>query len=418
MKMQIIDTSCYRRRLELEQVRNYFEGNGYDLVQEDFEVDPSADVIFLSTCGFTQAAEDFGLRTLERIEQNRRRDCTLIVGGCLPKINPDSLASYSTVDPRNYNRLDHFFQMDIPFQEFPRPNTLRDWKLHAAYREHGLMKTDESQLDEVALATKKDNIRAVVGINKEINKNLTDKTAGFRVQCVEGCACHCTYCAIKLAIGKSTSRPVKEIMEEIRGGIDEGYKRIYLEGDSLGGYGLDIGSNLGVLLDEVIVAVANTDVEVNITDISPMFLKYCVNQVITLGQMNKLFNFYIPIQSGSQRILNRMRRGYDIEATKKLIQQIKNNCSIRIGTSIIIGFPGETMDDLKLTIDMCKELGFNYVFTHSFSARSGTEAFHMPDQLSGEEILRRSRLFKDALRDCTEFITIAEDTKGNRTCQG
>jgi tRNA A37 methylthiotransferase MiaB len=402
MRIQIISTSCNRRELELEQVKNYFEGNGVEVSKEDFETDKSADVIVLSTCGFTQAAEDFGLKTLNRIEKEKKQGCEVIVGGCLPKINPEALYGYKMFDPRNYDKLDEYFSFEKNFKDFARPNTVGEWKIHTTYREHGLMESDKSSIDEVGKTTREENIKNV----KEISTIISERKGNYRIQCLVGCACKCTYCAIKFAIGNIESRPIDQIVDEAKNGIKQGYKNILLEGDSLGAYGLDIKTNLGELIDAIIEVVKDTDVQISVSDVSPKYLELCYNQIIKLANLKKIFNFYIPIQSGSQKILDSMKRGYDINKTKEL------------GTSIIVGFPGETLEDFEKTIETCKELKFDYIHCHSYSDRKGTEASSFTDKVPGEEILRRSRALKSSLKDITKYITIAEDTSGNRSYQG
>lgn len=73
----------------------------------------------------------------------------MIVGGCLPKINAESLKGYKLFDPRNYEKLDEYFNFDKKFKDFPRPNKIGEWQMHAAYREHGLMSSDKNSIDEI-----------------------------------------------------------------------------------------------------------------------------------------------------------------------------------------------------------------------------------------------------------------------------
>ena len=414
--VQIITTSCNRRELEIEQVKAYFLGNGYNVSDSDFDTDPSADYILLSTCGFTQAAEDFALKTLDRIEAEKKPGCKVYVGGCLPKINGEVLKGYETFDPRNYEKVDDYFSMEHKFNEFKRPNTIGAWQVHPTHREHGLMSAEESNRDEIGLETSKENLKYVEEIANIIREN---NSSTFRIQCMLGCACNCTYCAIKFAIGNIQSRKPEEILGEMRKGIDEGYTNFLLEGDSLGSYGLDIGTNLGELLDGVIELIEDLPVQISVPDVSPKYLDKCGEQIIKLAQKNKMFNFYIPIQSGSQKILDAMQRGYKIEDAARMIKQIKNACpGLKCGTSLIVGFPGETDEDLDMTIAVSKDIGFDYIYCHSYSDRIGTKASMMDNKVPGEVILERARKLKEALKSCTELLTIAEDTAGNRTCQG
>ena len=415
-KVQIIETSCNRRELEIEQVKNYFSGNGYVIAEEDYNVDRSADVIILSTCGFTQAAEDFGLKTLKTIENEKKPGARIIVGGCLPKINKTILEGYDTFDPRSYELLDSFFDMKHKFNEFIRPNTIKYLQFSKKYREHGVMSTDIERLDVAGKITSIENSKAV----EEITKIVRDKSPStFRIQCMLGCACKCTYCAIKFAIGSIKSLPPETILDNIKNGIKGNFTNILLEGDSLGSYGYDIGTDLGQLLDSIIVVIKDEPVQISIPDISPLFLDKCVDQIIKLSKMEKLFNFYTPVQSGSQRILDMMRRGYKIDKVKGLIYKIKSSCpDLKCGTSLIVGFPSETEDDFQKTLEVCKELKFDYIYCHSYSDRNGTEASILPNKISDDIILRRARNLKSELNSVTPFITIAEDTAGNLTCQG
>jgi MiaB/RimO family radical SAM methylthiotransferase len=415
-KVQIIETSCNRRELELEQVKNYFYANGYEISKKDFDTDTEADVILLSTCGFTQAAEDFALKTIKRIEKEMKPGTDIYIGGCLPKINKEVLVGYQTFDPRNYEVLDKYFEMEKKFSQFKRPNTISNFQVHPKFREHGIMSTKDAKLDEIGKQTSRENLDTV----EEITNIVREKSnSTFRIQCMLGCACKCTYCAIKFAIGPIKSRPPNEILCEIKQGIEKGYSDILLEGDSLGSYGLDIETDLGKLLDEVIYLIKDNSVRISIPDVSPLYLDKCNTQIIKLAKMGKLFNFYTPIQSGSQKILDMMKRGYKIDKAKNIIKAIKYACpELKCGTSLIVGFPGETEEDLNETINICKELRFDYIYCHSYSDRKGTEADKLPNKIPEDIILQRARALKTKLKSITSLITIAEDTAGNLTCQG
>ena len=413
--VQIISLSCTRRELELEQLRLYFIANGYDVSEEDFKTDKIADYIIVSTCGFTKAAEDFGIKTIERLEKEKKNDCQILVGGCVPKIHREAVANYFLFDPRSYDALDEYFNMDQKYSDFPRPNTVQDIRVNN-YREHGIMASNQKKLDDEGKKTLKENIDTV----EKISEIVYNHNVGiYRIQCMLGCACKCTYCAIRFAIGPIESRPIDSILYDVQRAIDQGKRSIILEGDSLGGYGLDIHTNLGVLLDGIIELIHDKDISIGLPDISPRYFKYCKSQLIRLAKLGKLFNFYIPVQSGSQNIINRMNRGYEITQVLDDIIDIKQQCpNVCLGTSIIVGFPGETEQDFLDTIHFCKSAKFDYIHCHSYSDREGTESSTFDGKIPAPVILERSRRLKKMLIDITPMITIAEDTSGNRTCQG
>ena len=125
---QIVITSCNRRELELEQMRDFLRGNGLDVSDDDWSVDKNADLIFLSTCGFTKAAEDFGFETLHRINREKKPSAEVVLCGCIPEINSARVkAEFNgvTFSPQSYSRLNDIISAKKPFDNFRRPNLLR-----------------------------------------------------------------------------------------------------------------------------------------------------------------------------------------------------------------------------------------------------------------------------------------------------
>ncbi len=420
-KIQIIVTSCSRRSLEIEQMKDFFEGNGYDVADDNWNIDTNADYILLNTCAFTKAAEDFGIETLRKIQAKMKPTAKVIVCGCMPEINKERLQEEFDGEffgPRSYESLNEIFKPGRKFQEFKRPNIIKK----------SLLCKIRDDIDKTAdtLKTFDGSISGLIYIAKQlsngISKRLIQKIANiesskiFYIQIQEGCPMHCTYCVIRLAIGSLKSRRIHEIMEEFRHGLELGYKNFQLLGDCAGAYGLDIGVNLGTLLNEFI----KTDAEfkLDITDISPQYLQLIKEPLIKLCQMNKISSFYIPIQSGSSRILELMNRLCDVTKLKKDLIDIRNSSDkFAFGTSVIVGFPSESILELEETIAMCNDVGFNWVWCHSFSARPETEAAVMPYQIEDNEILKRSEYFKSVLKEKV-LVTNAQDTAGSKTCQG
>jgi len=124
---QIIITSCNRRELEIEHMRRFLRGNGHRVSDDDWSVDRSADLVFLSTCGFTQAAEDFGFETLHRINRQKAPSAEVVMCGCIPAINPRRVKNEfggRTFTPQSYSALDGIIHATHSFHEFSRPNTV------------------------------------------------------------------------------------------------------------------------------------------------------------------------------------------------------------------------------------------------------------------------------------------------------
>jgi len=422
-KAQIIVTSCSRRSLELVQVKNFLLGNGYSLSSNDWVVDPDADLILLSTCGFTNAAEDFGFETLHRIQETKKPGAKAVLGGCIPKINPDRVLREfdgPTFSPQSYSQLNEIVGAKHRFEEFKRPNTFGKSYvsplIHDAQKAIGILKTFDGSFSGLAYISQRlDNGFRQRYIRTKYANLCKENT--FYIQIQEGCSMHCNYCAIRMAIGPLRSRLIDTILEEFKTGLDNGYKHFQLTGDNAGSYGLDIGTNMGKLLERILEFEGDFDLD--LTDINPVYLPLIIEPVKRLCIEKKIASLYIPIQSGNRRILKLMGRDCDMDTVKQMLIVIKRLAprGFNIGTSLIVGFPSETLDELNDSIQFCNEADFDWVWCHSFSARPETPAAALQGQISPEEILRRARLVRSRL-DGNSIVTTADDSAGSRTCQG
>lgn len=422
VKAQLIVTSCSRRGLELEQVKQFLLGNGYALSRDEWQVDPAADVILLSTCGFTAAAEEFGFATLRRVQASKKPTAQVIFGGCIPKINPTRVAQEfdgPTFSPQSYSQLQEILGVPRPFNEFARPNTFgrhRTSTLIADGRKAlELLKTFDGSfagLETIAQRLSQGVRRRVIR-TQYANLNSHDT---FYIQIQEGCSMHCSYCAIRTAIGPLRSRPLETILAEVQSGLAAGYRQFQLVGDNAGSYGLDIGINLGNLLARL-VAIEDAFV-LDLTDISPVYLPLIGAPLKALCRQQKVSRLYVPIQSASRRILKLMGRDCDMAAVQQLLIEIKALApTCKLGTSLVVGFPSETAAELAQTIQYCAAVGFDWVWCHSFSARPETVAATLPGQLPAEVILQRAERVEAQLGKRT-VVTTAGDAQGSKTCQG
>jgi threonylcarbamoyladenosine tRNA methylthiotransferase MtaB len=345
-------------------VKNFLIGNGYSVINEDLEVSKDADLILYSTCGFTTAAEDLAIETLNRIQKEKKPGAKLIVCGCLPEINPHRLSQVFNGDmfgPRSYERLNDILRPEKKFQQFPRPNKFAG------------------------------------NIMSRLKGGGREKR--FYIQIQEGCPCKCSFCATKFAIKELKSKPIDDVIDDFQKGLKQGYKEFCFIGDCSGAYGLEIGENLGNLLGRVLQTDADFSLE--LPDISPVHLHLSFNQLKMLCAKNKIRLLYIPIQSANPRILKLMRRNCNMDHVKDMLIELKSISPVEIGTSIIAGFPSETEEELNDTIEFCEQVDFDWIYCHDFSARPGTVAAKLPGQFSPEEILERSRLVRSRLPNKT-----------------
>lgn len=400
---QIIVTSCSRRELELQQIRDFLRGNGFYVFDSDLFVDQNADLIFLSTCGFTKAAEDFSFETLYRINREKKQTAGVVLCGCIPEINPARVKAEfdgDTFSPQSYYRLNEIVSAEKLFDDFKRPNCIS---------------SNESLKEDLikCIHLIKTFDGGIFYLQRLIRRIIRNKYASierrktFYIQIQEGCSMECSYCSIKKAIGKLRSKPLQKILFDFKDGLRLGYKEFQLVGDNAGSYGLDIGINIEQLLREI--SKLEDEFKIALSDINPVYLHLISEGIIELGSKGKMSFLYIPIQSASIRILKKMNRACDMDKVKNILQNIKNympsKSGFQMGTSLIVGFPSETSEDLQETIEFCKDIRFDWVWCHSFSARPETPAANLECQIDPVEIKHRARLVKKSL-SCKTRVTI------------
>ena len=343
---------------------------------------------------------------MEESIKKKKSSAKVIACGCLPEINPDRLSKVfddDTFGPRSYERLNEILKPEKKFLEFSRPNTLQINKpLKTTIRKaNALISSYDGSLQGLSyIMTRMRNHLVNDGISKLTGFGQNKQ---FHIQIQEGCPCKCSYCVIRFAIKELKSKPIDDVIDEFQKGLEQGYKEFYFMGDSSGAYGLDIGENLGNLLKRVLET--DRDFSLNLTDIAPFYLHLCFNEVKMLCAKNTVPSLYVPIQSANSRILKLMQRSCDMDHVKDMLLELKIINSVKIGTSIIVGFPSETREELNDTIEFCEQVGFDWVWCHSFSARPETVAAKLPGQLTPEEIFERSR-FNEFYVSVLNFVNI------------
>lgn len=212
------------------------------------------------------------------------------------------------------------------------------------------------------------------------------------VNIMYGCDKFCTYCIVPYTRGKQRSRLPEDILGEVKELVAEGYQEVTLLGQNVNAYGKDL--KISYTMANLLEDVAKTKIpRVRFVTSHPWDFSLEMIQVIAKYD-NIMPYIHLPLQSGSNKILKKMGRRYTREEYKKLFYQIRDlipNCAIT--TDIIVGFPGETVEDFQETIDLVKELKYDLAYTFIYSPRVGTPASVMEDQTSMEEKKERlSRL--------------------------
>ena len=367
---QLIVKTCPRRDLELERVKDFLRANGY-IVKKDIEsrqwrripkeqTEMDADLVLLSTCAFSEVTEKASFHDLQMTMNRIRPNAMLAVCGCLPDINPEALAqqfSGCSFGPLHYEALNSLIGAKKTIEEFPIGN---------------------------------DIVRAGEGV--------------FKIQIQEGCPCRCSYCAINKTIGSLRSRAIDEVMSNFKIGLKEGHKDFALLGDCSGAFGKDRKESLGQLLSDI--ALLDEEFTLSLADIAPFFLSGAFGPIKKLAQNGRLKSISVAVQSASPRILRLMHRSCDMNLVKKMLLEISAaSPKLEKITSIIVGFPSETQEELEQTLQFCREVGFQHVYCHGYSERPGVESASISGKLSSKEITKRLEFARKYLGEQVGCVT-------------
>ena len=208
------------------------------------------------------------------------------------------------------------------------------------------------------------------------------------VNIMQGCNNFCSYCIVPYVRGRERSRPHEDILKEVKEAVNSGYKLITLLGQNVNSYGKDCGE---ISFAELLTKVASIDGDFKIAFMTS-HPKDLTSEVIDVVANNKklLKEIHLPVQSGSNSVLERMNRKYTVEKYLSIIEEIKTKIpDVRITTDIIVGFPGETEEDFEKTCSLIRKVKYDGIFAFMYSVREGTVAEKMNDQVPFEIKNRR-----------------------------
>jgi tRNA-2-methylthio-N6-dimethylallyladenosine synthase len=219
------------------------------------------------------------------------------------------------------------------------------------------------------------------------------------VSIMEGCSKYCSYCVVPYTRGEEISRPFDDVLTECYQLAKQGVREINLLGQNVNDYQglMHEGETADLaLLIQYISAIEGLD-RIRFTTSHP--LAFTDNLINAFDEVPELANhLHLPVQSGSDRILGLMKRGYTALEFKSKIRKLRKvRPDIRLSTDIIVGFPGETEQDFEDTLNLVHEIGFDLSFSFIFSARPGTPAANLPDDTPMEVKKKRLKILQDRL---------------------
>ena len=341
---------CQMNVHDSEEIKYYLECLGYEPVEE-LEL---ADIVVLNTCAIRENAKDKVFGYLGRCKhlKKERPDLIVAVAGCLMQ-KPSEIEEI-------HNRHKY---IDIIIGT------------------HNL--NELPNLIEEANSKKTQNIEVYSNsdvVFENVKYNRDSKISAW-INIIYGCDKFCTYCIVPFTRGRERSRKMEEVLEEVRDLKRQGYMEVTLLGQNVNAYGkdLDLGYDFATLLEEV----AKIGIP-RIRFVTSHPWNFTDKMVDVIAKYDNVMPYvHLPIQSGSDDILSKMNRKYTIDEYKKLFDQIKSKVkNVAITTDIIVGFPNETDEDFKKTLDIVNYCKFDGAYTFIFSPREGTAAARMEDKIS------------------------------------
>ena len=216
------------------------------------------------------------------------------------------------------------------------------------------------------------------------------------VEIANGCMSECTFCQTKIAKGDLKSYRIGDIVRQVKKEIADGCKEVWLTSTDNGCYGFDIDEDLSTLVNSV--CEIPDDFKIRVGMMNPMYMPRIRDGLLESFENDKVFKFlHIPVQSGSDKVLNDMKRGHTAETFRNTTKKFKAKFpQFTISTDIIVGFPSETEEDFEKTVDLLLETKPDIVNLSKYSQRPGTEAAEW-DQIPVSEVMRRSKIVSDLI---------------------
>jgi len=219
------------------------------------------------------------------------------------------------------------------------------------------------------------------------------------VSIMEGCSKYCSFCVVPYTRGEEVSRSVDSVLAEIVSLAEQGVREVTLLGQNVNDYRGALHEGGIADFPHLLHYIAAIEGILRIRFITSHPLSFSPRLIQAFAELPQLANYlHLPVQSGSDRILAAMKRGYTALEYKSKIRKLRQaRPSLSLTSDFIIGFPGETEADFQATLDLIREIGFDHSFSFVYSPRPGTPAAQLPDDVTPEEKKRRLQLVQETI---------------------
>ena len=378
LKYYILTMGCQLNENDSEKISGMAENMGYSKTDDIL----NADLVIYNTCCVRENAEEKLFGKLGEVKKLKEAKGTIIaIGGCMMQ------------EKHIVDKIKKSYKYDVIFgthtlYQFPR------------------------DLYNAIMENKK--VIDVLDIDGEIIKGLPIKrndNIRAQVTIMNGCNNFCTYCIVPYVRGRERSRDPQEILDEIKGLAQQGFKEITLLGQNVNSY-MRVEREKNICNSEInsfsklLREVNKIDGIEKIRFVSPHPKDFTDDVIDAIRECDKVSKcIHLPLQSGSTSILKQMNRNYTKEQYLNLVDKMKKNIpNVKFSTDIIVGFPGETEEDFEDTLDVVKKVKFEQIFMFIYSRRVGTPADKMENQVPEEIKHNRFNRLKALYEEMTEEI--------------
>ncbi|MBQ5317677.1 MAG: tRNA (N6-isopentenyl adenosine(37)-C2)-methylthiotransferase MiaB [Oscillospiraceae bacterium] len=345
---------CQQNVSDGEKILGLLTELGYGITNDA----TSADMIIYNTCAVRENAELKIYGLIGNLKHLKENNPELIIGICGCMAQQEHVVEKIK---KTYKQVDLVFGT-FALNELPKLvyNVLTERKLMVDITEYN------NEIPEGIPAVRNDKIKTGVPI-------------------MYGCNNFCSYCIVPYVRGRERSRKPGAILKEVKELVDAGYKEIMLLGQNVNSYGKTLENP--ITFSELLRMINNIEGDFKIRFMSPHpkdATKEFIDAIVECDKVCK--HLHLPLQSGSNRILDEMNRRYTVEKYMEIIDYARSRIpDFSFSTDIIIGFPNETYEDFKCTLDVMRKVKYDNVFSFIYSKRTGTKAALIDDKTSAED---------------------------------
>lgn len=354
-KVYIETYGCQMNFYDTEILGGILDKSGrYEIVEEP----EGSDFILLNTCSVRENAETTIYNRLMHLKSYKKSNKNLVVGlaGCMAE----------RLRKEIFNKSD-LVKVVIGPDEYRRATEI----------------LDNSLAGEIGVAVRLSRIETYEDIEPLRTKGISAWLAIMR-----GCNHFCTYCVVPYTRGRERSRSLNSIVDEVKNLYDSGFKEVTLLGQNVNSY---YDEQTNATFPDLLRKTADSAPDMRIRYVTSHPLDMSDDLIHAMKEYDNICNYiHLPFQSGSNRILSEMNRGYTREHYLERIDKIQSILSdYALSTDIISGFPTETEEDHKMTLSLMEQVRFDGAFMFKYSPREGTKAFKINDNISEEVKLKR-----------------------------